>query len=306
MASYAAGDLRPRKAAKIAAHLDDCPACRQVVSELEGVSSLLASVSVGFAAMPDGLSARIEAAITTESAQRVASEPGTEAGRRDLPVQSRRSRRVTWRLPSVSSGALRTVAAAAALVLVAGGGYELLTHAPGSSSGPAAASSGRRAVLGPPARPPGGQAAPSAGLRFGPDVTLTASGHEVNLRTASTTTNYRPQNMQAQVDSAMTQATDDGLIKSNMQAMNLPNGPAARDFNTATEGATAQRLAGCIERVAGTRIPVLIEQANYEGVPATIIVLKAVASHPAEVLAVGVNCSALLGDVLDHQVLKHL
>jgi hypothetical protein len=310
MASYAAGDMRPRKAAKIAAHLADCAACGRLLDELEDVSDVLAGVSLSFVAMPENLSTRVEAAIATESVRRVASEPGTEAGRRDVPVRSPRSTRLSWRLrlPSISPGALRTVSATAVAALVVGGAYELIAHAPGSSSGPAAsAGAGQRALLGPRAAAPKAHAAPSSSLSFGPDVTLTSSsGREVNIRTASTSVNYVPQHMQTQVDSAMTQAKDDGLIKSNMTATNLPNGSAERDFNTPTDGATARRLAGCIERLAGTRVPVLVEQAKYEGVPATIIVLKAVASHPAEVLVVGVNCSAQLSDELAHHVLKHL
>jgi hypothetical protein len=302
MASYAAGDMRPRKAAKIRAHLDECPDCRQLSQEHEGVSSLLASVS--FAPMPETLSARVESAIATEVAQRVTSGPVSEAGRRDLPARSRRSRQVSWRPPSISSGALRTVAASAAVVVVVGGVYELVSHAPGSSPSGASAPAalGRQSAgLGAPAQAHG-QATPS----FGPDVTLTAHHHEISLRTASTGTDFVPAHMQTQVSSAMTQATDDGLIASNNRALNLPTSSAARDFSLPSEYGTAQRLGGCIERVAGLRIPELVELARFEGKAATIIVLAAVASHPAEVLVVGASCSAAASDLLDHQLLKHV
>jgi Putative zinc-finger len=303
MASYAAGDLRPGKAARITAHLDDCPACRQLVTDLEGVSALLASVSMSFERMPANLSARIEAAFVTEAAHRAASEPAGEASRRDLPTRRARSWRLTWRLPRITSGALRTVAATAAAVVVAGGIYELASQGAGSSAPGRPSASGVHASEGPLIR----AAAPAmARPSYGPEVTLMSAGRVVSLRTASASTDFAPQHMQAQVDSAVTQATDDGLIASNKRMLSLPTNSALRDFNYAQETSTAQRLAGCIERVAGNRIPELVELARFNGKPATVIVLPAVTSYPAEVLVVSAFCSAQASDLLDHQELKHV
>jgi hypothetical protein len=299
MASYAAGDMRPRKAARIAAHLDQCAECRQLVKELEGVSSLLASVN--FAPMASKVSARIEAAIATESVHRVSAEPATEAGRRDLPTRARRSRLAAWRLSGIPPAALRTVATAAAAVVVVGGAYELISHGPGQSSGPA---NSARAFA--PRAASGFRSNSMRNLSFGPDVTLTSDGHHVSLRTARTTTNFGPSHLQAQVTSAVTQASNDGLIASNKHMLALSPGMAAGDLNPADENATAQRLAGCIERVAATRIPELVDLATFERKPATIIVLAAISSHPAEVLVVGTKCSAAASDLLYRQVLKHV
>ena len=50
---------------------------------------------------PTSCRARIDTALASESAQRLASAPATEAGRRDLPTRSRRARRAAagWQLP---------------------------------------------------------------------------------------------------------------------------------------------------------------------------------------------------------------
>lgn len=306
MASYVAGDMRPRKAAKIAAHLDGCAGCRQLIAELEGVSGLLASVSVAYEPMPENLSARIEAAIATESVHRVASEPATEAGRRDLPTRARRSRKVSWRLPGISSGALRTVAATAAALVVAGGIYELASQGAGPSSAPSSAAHGLPAHAGAAPAKLGPRATPHAQQSFGPDVTLTYGRHEVNLRTASASTNFVPGHLQAQVTTAVTVATNDGLIAPNHQAPGASASSAAPVLNSPSEAATAHRLAGCIERVAGPVVPELVELARFKGMRATVIVFAAAASHPARVLVVGARCSATASDLLDRQVLKHV
>ena len=120
LADLAAGVLRPRKAGKVSAHLSGCAYCTDVSNQLADVSSLLATVPV--APMPANLSSRIESAIAAESAQRLASEPATESGRRDLPARNRHPRRSRqgWRVPSLSGPASRLVAAAGALVIIGG------------------------------------------------------------------------------------------------------------------------------------------------------------------------------------------
>lgn len=84
LARYTGGDLKPRKAVRVASHLAGCATCRERVHALESVPSMLASVQ--FPPIPANLSSRIEMAIAGESAARVAREPASEAGRRDLPA----------------------------------------------------------------------------------------------------------------------------------------------------------------------------------------------------------------------------
>jgi anti-sigma factor ChrR (cupin superfamily) len=75
LARYSEGDLRPRKAAKVASHLRGCPACTEQLEELNRVPSLLASVQ--FPPIPAQLSTRISMAIAGEAAARVAGPAAT-------------------------------------------------------------------------------------------------------------------------------------------------------------------------------------------------------------------------------------
>jgi hypothetical protein len=50
----------------------------------------------------------------------------------------------------------------------------------------------------------------------------------------------------------------------------------------------------------------LVDLARFEGKPATIIVIAALAASPAEALVVGSACSASAQDILAHAVLGHL
>ncbi len=305
LASLAEGELRPRKAARVSAHLQHCDQCTNVSQELEGVSVLLASAS--YESMPDGVSAHIEAAIATESRQRLATEPATEAGRGELPARARRARRTGWQLPLVSSPlALRVAAATGAAVIVVGGAYELANHGLGASSGPSTptASAGRAAVGAAPA--------------IGPQVLfLGPKDHEQTFRTVQTRTDFEPGQLQGQVDAAMNQASSssEGFgVASNAPAASgvqgavstpAAGGPAA-GATLPGQTATDQRLAACIDRVTANQVPEWVDTAKYQGQPATIIVVAARGSVPAQVWVVGSNCSAAKSDVLDHQVLKHV
>src|SRR5271166_3618362 len=124
LARLGADDLRPRKAAKVGRHLASCTQRTQISDQLAGVPALLSSVR--FPAMPQNLSARIDGALAAESAQRVAAEPASEAGRSDLPSRSAapgklrgagrpgsggiRSNGPTWRLPLPATRVLATAA----------------------------------------------------------------------------------------------------------------------------------------------------------------------------------------------------
>jgi hypothetical protein len=65
LASLAIGEPRPRRAAKIAAHVARCEKCTEVYQQLIAIPAILASFM--FPPMPDNLSARIESAISREA-----------------------------------------------------------------------------------------------------------------------------------------------------------------------------------------------------------------------------------------------
>jgi hypothetical protein len=317
LADYAEGVLRPRKAARITAHLHSCVVCRQVSADLESVSGMLADVS--FAQMPESLSVRIDAAIATETAQRVASAPETEAGRRDLPERAPAARRTRWRMPPISPLALRVASTAAVAIVLVGGAFELASHG-GSTAGP----SGRAAVPAP------ARAGPAAAPVFGPEVRVGSTGHMQDVRTVDASTNFVPAHLTSQVQSAVRQARSDGALYAGTPAPDRgvlgtrksapsPTAPTAGSGSSAGvlygngptlnipghEAAEAQ-LAGCVDRVAGGRIPELVEMARFEGRKATLILIPAAGSQPATAWLVGTSCSISVSDVLYHAVLSHL
>lgn len=301
LASYAAGAMRPRKAAKVASHLSGCAQCAQVSSELENVSTMLASVS--FAPMPDSVSVRIEAALATESSQRLASAPATEAGRRDLPARAGGGGRSGWKLPRFNSPlAVRLVAAAGAAVVVVGGAYELASHGLGSSSS-ASPSAARRAAPG-----VGAASLPQLqNLSYGAEINVGPRSHLRPMRTVTSTANFVPAGLQTEVDAVMTQANKAGLQKQNSVAggHSLPSAEYSGVNVPGTSSKTSQ-LQGCVDRISAGLVPALVDRAKFEGKAATIIILAARGTSPAQFWAVGTSCSASVGDVLYHQVLKHV
>jgi hypothetical protein len=86
LARYQEGDLRARRAARVAAHLSACSRCARTGSELTAVPGLLAGI--GRPAMPADVAERLTLAIAAESAARAAGDaapapeavPGSAAG----------------------------------------------------------------------------------------------------------------------------------------------------------------------------------------------------------------------------------
>jgi anti-sigma factor RsiW len=65
LASMAVGELRPRRAAKIRAHVARCETCTQIFQQLNAIPAILASLI--YPPMPDNLPARIGSAISREA-----------------------------------------------------------------------------------------------------------------------------------------------------------------------------------------------------------------------------------------------
>lgn len=295
LACLAADCLKPRKAARIQAHMSQCPQCTQVSEELAGVPTMLASTSYSFPAMPDQLSSRIQTALAAESGQRLASAPPTEAGRGDLPERAGPPRR-GWRMPSFSGPSSRILATAGALVILAGGGYEIATHVSGDQNQSASSPAG--------AEVPRAQASQ---VSLGPNVTYGGNNTPARtIQTVTSDTNFVPQRLGPQVVAAVRAARLSGAVgAAQSSAGTLPsatNGIAVK--NSADGAAMSQaQLAGCLDRLAPDRAILLVDLAKYNGKPATVIVAAATSSLSAEVWVVGNSCSASRGDVLDHRKL---
>lgn len=293
LASLDLGALRPRKAAKVAAHLSGCVQCTQVNSQLAAVPPTLASVQ--YPAMPAHLSVRIEAALATESVQRLSSAPPTEAGRRDLPRRSRHGRpgRSGWQLPGMSVWATRLVATAGAIAVIGGGGYELASHV-GGSGAQSASSSGAAAL-------PRSQA---NNLSVGPPVSYGHAGSTKTVPTVHADTNFVPSKLGVQAAAAVQAAR----LRDATGTQKASHAPAARPTGTAanSSGVASSSLTGCINALAPGQSVVLVELAKFESKPATIIVTAATSSRSAEVWVVSDSCSASHSDVLDHLKLARI
>jgi hypothetical protein len=291
LASFAAGDLKPRKAARVTAHLRVCGECSGQIRELERVPSLLAAVQLP--PIPDYLFVRIEMAIATESAARVASQPASEAGRRDVPARARQPRR---RLSGLTTPAgLRTVAAVGAAVIVAGGGYEIATHvgsAPSSSSSAAEHS----------------PAAPAGAVSAGPQVTYTHAGHTDAINAIHSGTNFRRATLRAQTAAALVAFSAEQGPAHELAPLGAAGGaPASGKVatnTTAVPSVSPSKLEGCVGRIAAGRTVRLVDIAKYEDASATIIVVSGQNGGPSTIYAVGSNCSGTTSDILAQQQLK--
>jgi hypothetical protein len=292
LASFVGDALKPRKAARIGAHLVQCPSCQRRIDTLKAVPSLLANVA--FPPMPERMASRIETALASEASARLATEPATEAGRRDLPSRSRAGRRRP-RIDLTSPLVLRTVAATGAAVIVAGGTYEIVAHvgsSPSSTSGSSAIS--------PPSHGPVNSGASGGRVTYGPGVSYDHKGHTAAITAVRSSTDYRAATLAGQASSVIAAQHQ---LKTSPQANSAAPSATNQPFSPNTSTGTPAGLDACVNRVATGRTVLLVDIARYDGKPATIIV-TALSASQAEVFAVGSGCSASASDILAQQSLS--
>jgi negative regulator of sigma E activity len=299
LARLAVGELRPRKAAKIQAHVAQCEQCARVSQQLKAIAAVLASAS--YPPMPHNLTARIESAISSEAMQRVAAMPATQAGRRELPSGGPRAGAGGgWRLPGLPATATRLAAAASAVVIAAAGSYVMAKNAgtsvTRSSSSPLAAA-----------------IAPAQHISLGPDVTYGRPGSLHTIRAVDSHTNFVAADLRAEAISAV----DTAEAREAFAAQ--PSGNIAVPLTGSTPGPAAEltaglvadslsggRLAGCVRLIAPGRTVLLIDVARYQGKPAAVIVTASTVVSEAEAWVVGSSCSATTRDVLTETALGSL
>jgi hypothetical protein len=271
------GLLGRRRTVRIEAHVSRCPRCAEVDARLGALPALLALTTT--APMPAELTARLTSVIAAEArttGARTTGAPATGAPRAAEPVSG--ERRLRGR-PAVARKVLAF--AAAAVVLVAGGGY-VLSRLPSPSPSESSASSGAAPVTGPAARA-GANAAAGDGR-----LTVISSG-----------TDYRPGQLGAQVAVVLARYP----IPAAGQLVPVPTRAAPASAAQSRPVQQPSRLAalpGCVARIAAGLHPRMVDEARYDGRLATIIVLPATASGPAQVWVVGPGCSGSRGDVLAH------
>jgi hypothetical protein len=303
LASFIEGALKPRKTGRIAAHLAGCSMCTGHVQDLEQVPSMLANIA--YPPIPDELSSRIELAIATESVTRVTvtsdgggpvpamagadSAVSGESSRRDLPERRHRRERRGWRLPGLSSPLGGSLAAVGAAVVIAGGGYAIASHlssptTSGQSSGSAAA----------PAKPT--FHAQAAGPANGPSVRIQEGGQVRSVPSVVTDTNFDPKHLQAQAEAA--------LVTANTTRLRAAAGNVTSPLPLAgTATGSAAQLSQCVSNIAAKRNVLLVDIANYQSKPATIIVVGTAPDGPGTIYAVGAKCTGSDKDILGQQPL---
>ena len=320
LACLAAGGLRPRRAARIEAHLARCGPCTQLGHELNAITDILGSAS--YPPMPHHLSARLDAAISQEARQRQAAQ-GPVAQRLTAHHQTAQrpavrrlaGQHLAARRPSTGPGlplmATRLAAAVGAIVIVAAGGYRVAQNA-------------GNGVTHAPSSPLAAAAAPAHHMSLGPNVTYGQPASLDTIRAVQSQTNFVAARLRAQAISALNAA--EGLDNFAAQppaskvaplAANAaadPEGdpagsdpagsdPAGVAYPASTaypagSGLSASRLAGCIGLIAPGRTVLLIDIARYQGKPAAMIVTAPTVVIGAEAWVVGSSCSATTKDVL--------
>jgi hypothetical protein len=293
-------DLLPaRKAARIAAHLRECPRCAEIDAQLAAVTASLARTPAP--PMPASLAARLDAAVAAEVAARSAADaPAGHAGSADGAVPADRAAspaaparrgpgtgpghtgpghsgpgRRAGRPRAGSRLSLRIAAVTAAVVVLAGGGYAIVRVV--SAGGQETSSSSSSAASGKTANRPSGSAlAPEAAPRVPTEsLPLVASG-----------TRYRAGQLPAQVAAVLKRHPAHGHIS------------AAPSAAVRAGAAGFPHLAGCVSHLAGGQHPRLVDIAHYGTRPAAVIVVPVPGTTRVHVSVTGPGCSGQGGDII--------
>jgi hypothetical protein len=303
LARYRQGDLSPRRNSRIGAHLAGCTRCRARSEDLAGVTTLLASVHPP--PIPEHLEARIQAALATEAATR-ATRPSEKAlsgeeaaaaasaptgtgpagnGRRARPEAAGHRRRPRPTRPAVA------LAAGAAVVVLAGGIYGLTRLGASSTSSSA-----------------GSAAAPAASVPgTGGPAAHAPAAEPAALPYQHTGTDYTSANLSAQVAAQLARhGRNTPLAGPNAVSPAQTHSPAPASGGSAATfaGIPVRTLAGCVNRIAAGERVLLVDVAQYQGAPATIIVTEPAAGGPERIWVVGDRCSASHSDLLHHATLS--
>jgi hypothetical protein len=280
LALCAEGLLSRRRSERIRSHVASCPGCAAAQARLTEVPALLAQVPPP--PLPPGIAARLDAALSAETARRAAPDreavPGPAAPAQPAGTAPRhrtgRPRGPRLRMPV----AARLMAAAGVLAVAGGVGYAVSqsTSSPSTSAGSAAVPS---AAAGPDSHSAARRAAPELGVGGGVQFTVRHSG-----------TAYR---MSTLADQART------LLDAPSAGLNSP-GKASGGLSLR---APSLALTGCVDKVAGLNAVhagevKLVDQAQFQGRPATVIVVRATSAQPGMVYAAGPGCSASRADIL--------
>ena len=281
LALCAEGLLSRRRSERIRSHVASCPGCAAAQARLTEVPALLAQVPPS--PMPPGIAARLDAALSAETARRAAPDRGAVPGQA-APAQpagtAPRHRTGGPRGPRLRMPAAARLLAAAGVLAVAGGvGYAVSqsSSSPSTSSSSAAGSAAvPSAAAGPDSHSAARRAAPEAG-----------AGGDVQFTVRHSRTAYRKNTL---------------AVQAGMQLAAGVNHPGKAPGGLSLR-APSLALTGCVDKVAGLAAVhagevKLVDQAQFQGRPATVIVVQATPAQPGRVYAAGAGCSASRADIL--------
>lgn len=287
LALCAEGLLSRRRTELVRSHLAGCPECAAAAARLGQVPALLAQVPAP--ALPPGIAARLDAALSAEAAHRAADDSGTvpdhaapdHAAPAPVPVLRAARSRPGWRRgPRLRLPVAARVLAAAGVLAAVGG----VSYAVAQSSSPASTSS---SSAGGSVAAPATTAVPRVHSPASRNGAAAPFGGSAQFTVHHSRTDYRPDTFAAQA------AT---LLKNPAAGLNHPGkgGGLSRQAHTSA-------LAGCVDRVTGP-VPAgdlkLVDAARYQGHPATVIVVQASPARPGTVYVAGPRCSSSVSDIL--------
>ena len=277
LALCAEGQLSRRRTVRVRTHLAGCAECARTAAALAGVTTRLSQVPVP--PMPAAVAARLDAALSAESARRAASPaaPPTSAAPPTPAAPPAPEPRPPRRGPLWSPRALRILAVTGATLVVAGGtGYAVSQFSGSGSSSSASSSSGTAPSPVPAAgRHSAVEGAPnvsSPGSRVIHPHTSPNAPSSVP-RYVRTGTDYRHGTLAAQAKSTLAEYTVPGFSGSAML-------PASR---------VPAAVRSCVSHVARGRPVRLVDLARYQQRPAIVIVL----GHSDTVTVVSYACHPL-------------
>jgi hypothetical protein len=315
-------DLLPaRKAARIAAHLRECPRCAEIDAQLAAVTASLARTPAP--PVPAGLAARLDAALAAEVAARSAA--GAPAGSADGAATATPAGPAVPTEPVPAEPAVPDRAASPAARAQRGPGTGPGHTGPGHS-GPGRGGPGRRA-----GRPRAGSrlsfriAAVAAavvvlaGGGYAIVRVVSAGGQETSASSsgaaASGNAEGRPSGSALAPEAApRVPAASLPLVASGTRyragqlpaqvATVLKRYPAHGHIGAAPPAAGAAgtaafpHLAECVSHVAGRERPRLVDIAHYGTRPAAVIVVPVPGTAKVQVTVAGPGCSGQGGDII--------
>jgi len=258
LAEFRAGLITGRRGTKVAAHLAVCGRCAALSGQLAEISALLAAIPAP--TIPDSVVQRLDTVLAAERAGTDDSERAGGSSSRDRVTDKRPATHRRLRLVAV-----RVLAPAAAIAVLAAGGYglSLIGGGPTQSASPGSVAA---------AKPSTGQVNGAASR----PALIPAIRRSPGFNVVDSRTDYVGATLSQQL---------------------------AHDVRTYAKAHPSQtpsaQLKACVSRVTNgvsPGVPVLVENAHFQGQPATVIVASSGDGYTAWVLAPG--CSGTHGEVL--------